>query len=40
MIGAIAMHLKVADDAIKFLPAGLMFLFSSVILLLQNKIIK
>lgn len=40
MIGALAMHLKVADDAIKFLPAGLIFLFSSVILLLQLKIIR
>ena len=40
LIGALAMHLKVADEAIKFLPAGLIFLFSSVILLLQLKIIK
>jgi hypothetical protein len=40
MLGAIAMHFKVADEAIKFLPAGLMFLFSSLILLLQLKIIK
>jgi hypothetical protein len=40
MLGAIAMHFKVADEAIKFLPAGLMFLFSSLIFLLQSRIIK
>ncbi len=37
MIGAIAMHVKVADEAIKYVPAGLMLVGSSLILLLNKK---
>ena len=37
MIGAIAMHVKVSDEAIKFLPAGLMLVSSALILLLNKK---
>jgi len=37
MIGAIAMHVKVADEAIKYIPAGLMLVCSSLILLLNKK---
>ena len=37
MIGAIAMHVKVADEAIKYVPAGLMLVCSSLILLLNKK---
>ena len=38
MMGAIFMHFKVEDEAIKYLPAGLMFVFSMSILYLQRKI--
>lgn len=38
MLGAIFMHFKVQDEAIKFLPAGLMFVFSVGVYFLQNKI--
>ena len=38
MVGAIYMHFKVSDDAIKFLPAGLMFIFSVGIIFLQKNI--
>lgn len=38
MVGAIYMHFKVSDDAIKFLPAGLMFIFSVAIIFLQKNI--
>lgn len=38
MMGAIFMHFKVEDEAIKFLPAGLMFTFSICIFYLQRKI--
>jgi uncharacterized membrane protein YphA (DoxX/SURF4 family) len=38
MLGAIFMHFKVSDEAIKYLPAGLMFVFSMVIFYLQTKI--
>ncbi|MEK9530426.1 MAG: DoxX family protein [Flavobacteriaceae bacterium] len=37
MVGAIAMHVKVSDEAIKFLPAGLMLVSSALILLLNKK---
>jgi uncharacterized membrane protein YkgB len=37
MLGAIFMHFIVADEAIKYLPAGLMFVFSSAILFLSRK---
>jgi uncharacterized membrane protein YkgB len=37
MLGAIFMHFIVADEAIKYLPAGLMFIFSSAILFLSRK---
>jgi uncharacterized membrane protein YphA (DoxX/SURF4 family) len=37
MIGAIAMHVKVADEAIKYMPAGIMLVCSSLILLLNKK---
>jgi hypothetical protein len=37
MLGAIFMHFMVADEAIKYLPAGLMFVFSSAILFLSRK---
>lgn len=38
MLGAIFMHFKVSDEAIKYLPAGLMFVFSLGIFFLQTKI--
>jgi uncharacterized membrane protein (UPF0136 family) len=37
MLGAMYMHFSVADDAIKYLPAGLMFLSSLGIFYLQRK---
>ena len=37
MFGAIIMHYNVADEAIKYLPAGLMFVFSSLIIFLSKK---
>jgi hypothetical protein len=37
MLGAIAMHFKVSDAAIKFLPAGLMFVFSIIIILIDTQ---
>jgi uncharacterized membrane protein YphA (DoxX/SURF4 family) len=37
MLGAIIMHYNVADEAIKYLPAGLMFVFSSLIIFLSKK---
>ncbi len=37
MLGAMYMHFIVADDAIKYLPAGLMFLSSLGIFYLQRK---
>ena len=36
MIGAIVMHLKVEDEAIKFLPAGLMFILSASIFFMEK----
>lgn len=38
MVGAIAMHFKVGDEAIKFLPAGIMFALSSVIIMINKKL--
>ena len=38
MIGAIAMHFKIGDEAIKFLPAGLMFALSSLIIMVNKKL--
>ena len=40
MLGAIGMHFKVNDEAIKFLPAGLMLLFSLGIFFLQKTELK
>jgi uncharacterized membrane protein (UPF0136 family) len=37
MLGAMYMHFSVADEAIKYLPAGLMFLSSLGIFYLQRK---
>jgi hypothetical protein len=37
MLGAMYMHFSVADDTIKYLPAGLMFLSSLGIFYLQRK---
>lgn len=37
MCGAIAMHFKVNDEAIKFLPAGLMLISSLAIIYLDRK---
>lgn len=37
VLGAMYMHFSVADDAIKYLPAGLMFLSSLGIFYLQRK---
>ncbi len=37
MIGAIVMHLKVGDEAIKFLPAGLMFVLSTSIFFMDKS---
>ena len=36
MLGAIGMHFKVGDEAVKFLPAGLMFLMSAAIIFLDR----
>tara|TARA_R110002072_G_scaffold302004_1_gene483363 strand:+ start:845 stop:1228 length:384 start_codon:yes stop_codon:yes gene_type:complete len=36
MLGAVFMHFKVSDEAIKFLPAGLMLLFSLTIILINK----
>ena len=38
MMGAIAMHFKVGDEAIKFLPAGLMFVLSSLFIMIDKKL--
>lgn len=38
MVGAIAMHFRVGDEAIKFLPAGIMFALSSLIIIVNKKI--
>lgn len=40
MLGAIYMHFSVGDEAIKFFPAGLMFIFSLTIIYLHKKISK
>lgn len=37
MLGAIAMHFKISDAAIKFLPAGLMLVFSIIIILIDTQ---
>ena len=37
MLGAIIMHFKINDEAIKFLPAGLLFIFSLTVLYLHKK---
>ena len=37
MLGAVSMHFKVSDEAIKFLPAGLMLLFSLTIILINKQ---
>jgi hypothetical protein len=37
MLGAVLMHFKVSDEAIKFLPAGLMLLFSLTIILINKQ---
>ena len=37
MVGAIAMHFKVGDQALKFLPAGLMLIGSAAILWVSKK---
>ena len=39
MIGAIVMHFKVGDEIIKFLPAGIMFVLSSLIIVANRKLI-
>lgn len=38
MVGAIAMHFKVGDEAIKFLPAGIMFVLSSLVIMIEKKL--
>lgn len=38
MVGAIAMHFKVGDQAIKFLPAGIMFVLSSLVIMIDKKL--
>lgn len=38
MLGAIFMHFKVSDEAIKYLPAGLMLVFSVGIIYFQKKL--
>jgi uncharacterized membrane protein YphA (DoxX/SURF4 family) len=38
MLGAIAMHFKVEDQAIKYLPAGLLFASSLLLISLQRKV--
>lgn len=37
MLGAIIMHFKINDEAIKFLPAGLLFISSLTVLYLHKK---
>lgn len=37
MLGAVFMHFKVSDEAIKFLPAGLMLVFSLSIVFLNKQ---
>ena len=37
MLGAVFMHFKVSDEAIKFLPAGLILLFSLTIILINKQ---
>ena len=37
MLGAIIMHFKINDEAIKFLPAGLLFISSLTLLYLHKK---
>ena len=39
MIGAIVMHFKVGDEIIKFLPAGIMFVLSSLIIVANRKLV-
>ena len=39
MIGAIVMHFKVGDEIIKFLPAGIMFVLSSIIIVVNRKLV-
>ena len=39
MIGAIVMHFKVGDEIIKFLPAGIMFVLSSLIIVVNRKLV-
>ena len=39
MVGAIVMHFKVGDEIIKFLPAGIMFVLSSLIIVANRKLI-
>ena len=38
MVGAIVMHFKVGDEIIKFLPAGIMFVLSSLIIMINKKL--
>lgn len=38
MFGAMIMHYRVADEAIKYLPAGFMFVFSLGIFFLQSNL--
>ena len=38
MLGAIVMHFKVGDEAIKYLPAGIMFVLSSFIITANKKL--
>ena len=37
MIGAVAMHFKVSDEAHKFFPAGLMLVFGLTIIILSKR---
>ncbi|MDA8948136.1 DoxX family protein [Flavobacteriaceae bacterium] len=37
MLGALFMHFRVDDEAIKYLPAGIMFAFSVTVFLIQSK---
>ena len=39
MVGAIVMHFKVGDEIIKFLPAGIMFVLSSLIIVVNKKLV-
>ena len=39
MVGAIVMHFKVGDEIIKFLPAGIMFVLSSLIIVANRKLV-